>query len=354
MSDVKREDKAPMRGGKGRPTKENFYVRLMAPDGKPAFFNATAYIGKEMPYDKPIDTCAMSVADGVVAFSGLHLTKQTSQRIAASTILIPKGPLARLQKRAKELELKDNEVVVEMDNQFYHLTYSGDDSGLITLETADDQSDFTFDLPPRGVQISLYLKSPKVPYTIAVSYIGHLGKPGTPETILRAAAFIVNFISGLVEFSKLSGIESAKVPAAPHKFAARPPARKSEDKVIFELTVNMVTTDFQPVKSGTVIAEIDLDHANPSSGHLLYHFTPDKEIEDIFPEYREMVVAAITSTLQKDLGEELVEITFNIVLGEVDAGTLDRLRGALQHLLAIDVSPLLFQVHVVAEPAPVA
>jgi hypothetical protein len=313
----------------------------------------------------------MQVEDDVVSFSLLHLTKKTALNIAANPIVIPKGPLARLKKQAKTLStgtvgaeaqideagvvlvpakpamtpLAGNEIVVEMNETFYRLIYKTDDSGLVSLETAPDQEDSTFDLPPRGVQLSLYMKSPKIKHTIAVSFIGHLGKPGTPETVTRAAALVLNSISGLMEFRKVSGIEHAKLPAAPHKFAARPPARKSEDKVIFDLTVNMVTADFQPVASGAVLVEIDLDHANPSSGHLLYHFTPDPAIAEVFGEFRDMVVAAISATLAKELGDELPEITFEIVLGEVNSGTLERLRSAIKNLSAVDVTPQVYRVH---------
>src|SRR5664279_1514234 len=67
---------APIRGGKSRPVKEAFFVRVATPE-KPAglFFNASAFVGKQMPYNKPLATCAMRVEDDVVAFSLLHLTK---------------------------------------------------------------------------------------------------------------------------------------------------------------------------------------------------------------------------------------------------------------------------------------
>jgi hypothetical protein len=354
----------PIQGGKSRPIKEAFFVRSPTPDAPLGlFFNSSAYIGKPMPHTVIKTTVAMSVVDGVAAYSVLQPTKAAAKTIAAADVVMPKAGLTRLQRRAKEIDkgekdlsLGANELLLEMDNTFYRLNYNTDDSGLLTLETAPDQEDATFDLPMRGVQVSIYMRSPIRPIILAVSYMGHLGKPLTPETVTRAAAQVLNAISGLFEFRVLSKFEAAKVPAAPRSFAFRPAVRKNEDRVVFELGVNMFDAAREPVKSGTVVVEIDLEHANPTAGHLLYNFTPSEEVAEEFPAYREIVGAAITSVLAKQLRDELSSIAIDIVLGDVDGGTLDRLRSAVGVLEGVDVTPLEYQTRevVVAEELPVA
>jgi hypothetical protein len=354
MSDIQGgKNKVAIRGGKSKVTKESFFVRVPTPENRVGvFFNASAYIGKQMPYEKPLATCAMRVEDGVVAFSLLHLTKKSAVNIAAGPIVMPRPSLTRLMRKSSELPLEQGNLVLEMNDVFYRMVYTSDDNGMITVDTAPDQEDVTFDLPPRGVQLSLYLKSPKLPRTLAVSFIGHLGKPSTPETVVRAAAMVINAMSGLMEFRVLSGIEGAKVPAAPNKWAGRPPVRKNEDRVYFDLVVAMFTgpsTDLTPVGRGNVVVEVDLDHANPSTGHLLYHFTPADEIAENFVEFRDMVATAVSNTLSQNLGNELAEITYEVVLGEVDGGTIDRLRDALKGLVGVDVTTYAYNVHKTVE-----
>ena len=344
----------PIRGGKAasRPVKEAYFVRVPTPDGQVGFFNASAFIGKEMPYEKPQATCGMRVEDDVVAFSLLHLTKKTAVTVASQPIAMPRGPLARLHRRAAALDIAPGEVVVELGDDVYRLALQIDENGLATLEIApgggggeDKNEDVTFDLPLRAVQMSLYLRSEKVGRTLAVGFIGHLGKPATPETVTRAAGMILNSISGMVEFRLLSSIETVKIPAAPSKWASRPPARKSEDRVAFEVHLNLFDAEYQPVGVGTAVIEVDLENANPTTGRLLYHIAPSENLVEVFPEYRGIIDGAVTDTLRRELGDELLQITYEVVLGEVSSGTLDRLRGALVGLVGLDVTPREYRLH---------
>lgn len=344
----------PIRGGKAasRPAKEAFHVRIATPDGQYSFINASSYIGKEMPYTKPLATCAMRVDGQVVAFSLLHLTKKTATTIVAQPVTMPRGPLSRLYRRASSLEIAPGEIVAEMGEEVYRLTYQVDDAGLASIDIAPGggggdakDEDVSFQLPLRAVQMSLYIKSTKVDRVLAVGFIGHLGKPDTPETLTRAVSMILNSISGMVEFRVLSGIERAKLPAAPSKWALRPVVRKPEDRAVFELLLNLFTTERAPVASGSVVVEVDLDNANPSTGRLLYHITPSTTIEEVFGEYRNIVDGAITDVLRRQLGEELTQITYDVVLSEVGAGTVERLRDALSGVNEMDLTPREYRIH---------
>ena len=93
------------------------------------------------------------------------------------------------------------------------------------------------------------------------------------------------------------------------------------------------------------MVEVDLENANPTTGRLLYHIAPSTNLEEVFSEYRSIVDGAITDTLRKQLGEELVQITYEVVLGEVDTGTIGRLRDAVAGMAALDVTPREYRIH---------
>lgn len=346
---------APLRGGKTRskPSKEAFFVRVTGPDDRPEFFNATAYLGKELPYTKPQATCAMRVEDDAVCFSLLHLTKRSAASIVGTPVQMPRGPLARLHRRVTSLEdLTDDVLVVEHGEAVYRMQIIRGDNGVARLEmlagygAGDDQDDdVTFELPLGAVQLSLYLRSPRVGRPVAVGFIGHIGKPGTPETLTRAASMVLNSISGLVEFRILSGIETVKVPAPPSKWAYRPPVRKDDERVVFELAANLFSVDYQPVGAGTVVVEIDLENANPTTGRLLYHLNPSENIAAAFADYRAVLDGAVTDVLRRCLGDELAAITYDVVLGEVSSGTLERLREAVAPMRGFDLTPREYRAH---------
>lgn len=347
---------SPLRGGKKRQkaSKEAFFVRVPTPDEGAAFFNASAYIGKTMPYKKPQATCAMRVEDDTVAFSLLHLTKKAAMNIAGNDIQMPRGPLAKLIRHAAAIsDLAADEIIAVHDDREYRLTVSRDDAGIVSLDMKpgfgdgdDRDDDVTFDLPFGAVQVTLYLHSAAVGRRIAVGFIGHIGKPGTPETITRAVSMILNSISGLVEFRLLAGIETVRVPSAPTKWASRPAARRDEDKVVLAVPVYLFGADLAPAGSGDVVVEVDLDNANSTTGRLLYHLHPEDKVAEAFEAYRAICDTAITEQLRLMLGDELAGITYDVVLGEVSSGTVERLREAMAvFATGIDLAPNQWKLH---------
>jgi hypothetical protein len=349
-----------IRGGKtaSRPTKEAFYVRYKTPDGGLVFDNATMYIGKEMPFTNPQATCAMRVEGDTVSFSLLHLSKRTVAGIVSKPIAMPKGPLMRLQRQAHGLELAPGEIVVEMDDKSYRLRYSVDDGGRAEVDVAPggvvaegEEADPVFSLPRTAVQMSLYMRSSTTGRTLALSFIGYLGQPDTPETLSRAAAKVLNSISGLSPFRVLSGIESVKMPSAPSKWAAHAAMRKPEEQVVVEIEVTLVTAEHEPVASGTAVVEIDLDNVNPSTDRLLFYITPSDALKASFGDYRGIINEALGDVLRKELGRELTPITFEVVLGEVESGTIERLREVMGKIKGIDVSPSEFKIRRIEKSA---
>lgn len=337
-----------------RATKEAYFVRVAGPDGSPQFFNATPHLGRPMPFDKPLATCAMQVKDDVVAFSLLHLTKRTAPTIAAAPVTIPRGPLAKLERHAANFaELGLGEIAVEMGDDKYRLSLTRDDNGVANLEQVasegnPDGNDVSFELPRSAVQLTLFMRSPAVGRLVAVSFIGHLGKPDGAETVARAAAKVLNSLSQLAEFRVLSGIETVNLPAAPSRWAARLISRKPEEQAVVEVPVWLFSEapEMQPIAAGSVVVEVDVENANPTSGRLLCKYTPSEDVAEVFPHYRTTFDLRVAEKMRLALGDDdIASITYDIVLGTVESGTLERLRDALATIGGQDMTPTLVKDH---------
>jgi hypothetical protein len=384
---------------KPKASREAFFVRIDAGDGKVAFFDATEHVGKVMPFSKPQATCAMRVSESVVAFSLLHMTKKTAQTLGAKPVEIPRGPLARLERRGVQFpELDVDGIVVEITERIfkpreagaveelgsegnladlfggseapasdlsglfddpapvgkrpareeevkvdvYNLKIRRDQNGVATIE---DENDTTLELPRGAARVSVYLKSPTVGRVLAIGFIGHLGKPGNMETVARMAGLVLNSLSHLTEFRLLAGIETVALGASPARQAAVR-VRQKDERAVFEVKGYFFSADAQPVAHGGVVVEVDLEHANPTSGRLLCNYTPDKALEGCFDAYRGIFDSGVQQALRALLGESLIEsITFDIVLGSVDGPAIEALRDAGNQIGGIDCSPTQFRPH---------
>ena len=384
---------------KPKASREAFFVRIDAGDGKVAFFDATEHVGKIMPFKKPQATCAMRVAESVVAFSLLHMTKKTAVTLGTKPVEMPRGPLARLERRGVQFpELEMNEIIVEVTERIfkprdetatpdataaeaglaglfeptaddatgalaglfdseepkrapreeeikvdvYKLQIRRDENGVATIE---DPNETVIELPKSAVRVSVYLKSPSVPRTLAVGFIGHLGKPGNMESISRMAGLVLNSLSHLTEFRILSQIETVALGASPTR-PVQTRVRAKEERAQFEVKGYFFSADSQPVAHGGVVVEVDLEHANPTSGRLLCTYTPDKALEGVFEQYRGIFDSGVQQALRGILGEELIEqLTFDIVLGSVDGPGVDSVREAGEQIGGIDCTPTQFRQH---------
>jgi hypothetical protein len=416
---------------RSRPTRETFYVRVDVGNGAVAFVNATEHIGRTMPFTKPRATLAMQVTDTAVSFSLLHLTKNNAATVSSKPITMPKGPLARLERRAEQqyADLPADELVVELSTrqpgprpapaaaptpdpaaaltdlftepsaadqgppepaptpdpaaaltdlftepsdstsasdappgggddgseparrkpqrpatiESWRYKLRRDDNDVVTLEAADD--DHTFELPRGAIHVSVYLRSPRVNRVMAVSFIGHVGRPGNVETMGRVASMVLNSMSHLPEFRVLAGIETVVVPAAPNRPT---PARKSSFSrpAAFTTQVYLFDDALNPVASGLVGVEFDLENANPTSGKLLSRVTPEETLAEAFESYRGVFDLALAGALKATMSDEdVAEITYDIILGGVSEGTIDRLIEVGEQLQSVDLSPTQFRPH---------
>lgn len=330
-----------------RPRKEALFVQVPSPDGAVEFHDATAHVGRIMPFKNPKATCGMRVTGEVVSFSLLHLTKKTATAMAAKELVIPRGPLTRVEKRSQELaaEIGEDEILIESELGTQKCRFTRDPNGVVDLEPIGD--DVSFELPREAVKLSIYMRNAALGRLIAIGFIGHPGRPGSPETLRRVASMAMFALTQLSHFRVITGMVSVVVPAAARALAA--PVRKVEDKVQLEIPLWLFDESATPVLrvNGPVMLEIDLDKANPNTGKLLYQFTPGKEIAEIFEEYRVILDATVTEVLRTKLDDsEINSIAIEIVLGEVDSGTVGRLRDALVGLQGgLDLTPRLRQFH---------
>jgi hypothetical protein len=331
-----------------RPRKEALFVQVPSPDGVVEFHDVTTHVGKTMPFKNPKATCGMRVTDTSVVFSLLHLTKKTATSISEKELLVPRGPLTRIERRAAELagEIGDDDVIIESDAGTQRCRITRDPNGVAELEPVGE--DLHFELPKEAVKISIYTRNPTLGRLIGVGFIGHPGRPGTQETLRRIASMALFSLTQLSHFRVITGMVSIVVPTAARGLA--PVVRKSEDKVQLEIPVWLFAEGNPPVlrASGSVIMEVDLDRANPATGKLLYHFGPSDDIAAIFEEYRVILDSTVTEVLRESMDDsEVNSIAIEIVLGEVNSGTVGRLRDALLPRLSggLDLTPHLRQFH---------
>lgn len=392
-----------------RPTKEAFYVRVEASDGVIAFYNATEHVGKTMPFSKPRATCAMRVSPEAVSFSLLHLTNKNAAVIAAKPVTLPRGPLSRLERRAiSYAPMATDRVIVELSSQpaedavvanqnaqnglddlfagdtkapesglddlfadgektpeknvtdktgrrpmkpavveTFECTIRRDENGVARLEAVGEEH--VFELPRGAVHVSLYLASPvtSIKRTLAIGFIGHVGKPGTNETVTRVASMVLNSLSHLPDFRILGGIETCVVPASPGRGgASKTASKRADEKVAFPVQVYLFDEQHTIVASGHIGVEIDLENANPSTGKLLFVFTPEKALEGVFDKYRGVVERAVTDSLFAAVGEDaLSNMVYDVVLGSVSAATIEDLKGFGKSIAAFDLTPAQFRAH---------
>jgi hypothetical protein len=372
-------------------SKEAFYVRVESSDGTVAFYNATDHVGKTMPFSKPKATCAMRVANEAVSFSLLHLTNKNSALVAAKPVTIPRGPLSRLERRAAgHGPLSTDEVIVEIssrapgergedemleifaepsglgdvfaegDNskkkrpmkpaiiETFKCKLSRDENSVARLEAADEEH--IFELPKGALHVSLYLQSPvaAVNRPLAIGFIGHVGKPGSAETVTRVAAMVLNSISHLPDFRILGQIEHCVVPANPARGGGvkRPVNKGAQDRVVFKVNTFLFDEQLTPVGQGIVTCEIDLENANPTSGKLLVNYQCEEKLAPVFERYRAELDRAIAGHLRTALGEDTISsITYDVVLGSVTLGTVHSIKEAVKNVPAWDLSPTQSREH---------
>lgn len=348
---------SPARPHPNAPRKEAFYVRIVNPeDGTSAFHPATDYIGREMPFGKPRETCAVRVHDDVVAFSLLHVTRKRASSLQGKTIELPNGMLTRLTRRAREVgPIAPGTAIVEHGEKLARFTVTLDEHRVATFEPEGDED--VLELDVRGERLSVYLMSPVRERILALGFIGHLGKPGTTETLTRLVSKVMNAALALPAFQTLSGdIETVVVPSRPGQVAVAPAVTSMTLPIPVRLFADPTApgTNPTPVAAGQVLLEVDLQHANMTAERLLFTLHPDERLAELFTPYVEVATACVTRTIPQALGDELRGITYDIVLGEVESSTVERLKEMLQKAFGTGIQLTPTRYMLASDSAPVA
>ena len=327
--------------------KEELFVGIPANDNSGIDYHAISrYMGQKLPYSNSKATCALRVTSDVAAFSLLFLTKVTSVALNNKMVEFPKGPLMKLEKKALSYgEIPENVFFVEYEDQKYELTYNLDPNGVLTI----DGPTVKFERPKSALQIYIFFSSKIVKRTVALGFIGHLGKPGEADNLVRVVSKVVKSATGLGNFYAISGFEAVDVPPSPRAGSIRI-TRKLSEKAAIQLPVWLYGQGATPemLATGLVDIDVNLDVSGIGSSRILFNLTPSKEIEAIFEQYRNVVSNTALKYLTDHLGEsEIREIAAEIAIEDVGHGTIGRLKEALLTIpqTGIDFSPTMFQPH---------
>ena len=332
---------------KPRPSKEMFSVCVDAGDDSAAaaWFNITEDVGRKMRFTKPLFTCAMRVMPDEIIFSLLQITNKMRSEVVAAPVQIPRGPMGALSRTKDKLGNEGvlpvgSELLVIVDDYRATYTIERDEYNLVTLSGAGEQQD-ELELPRGATRAQIFLNSPGVGRLIGVFAIVYPGRAGTPTTLARIASEVLNAMSGLPEFRILSQIHGARVPAAPRRSTPVVPSGTHRASTLMQ--VRLFAPDEAPalVGHGQVVVEIDFERADASGGNILFSITAaDPLTDEILEPFRAKLVEGLNWHLRSGLGQDdLTQISYEIVLGEVGHGTVQRLQETLATLPGLDLTP---------------
>lgn len=330
----------------GKNSKEAIYIQVPTPDGAVEFHDATEHLGRKLPFKNPKMVCGMSVNGTAVAFSLLMLTKKSASGYAAKDLSLPRPSLYRLARYAAENPLEDGEALVEYEGKTQKCKILIGESGIAELEPLDE--DISLELPRGAARLTVLLKTPNLDRPIAVGFTGYPGKPGTPSSARRMAAMALYSLTLLAPFRLLTRIETFTVPAGPRAYA---PQRSQVGEATAAIPIWLFADDGTGVPAavahGDVIASVDIDQANPTTGRPVVHLTPDEALAEHFEPYREKLSEIVGDALTEAIGsQEMRELTVSIVLGDISEGHVGMLNDALKSLSpGYDVSPSAHQKH---------
>lgn len=320
-----------------RPDREALFVLTPTPDGTPAYQNVTARLGRPLRLSQPKAVVALEVYPDVLAFSYQQLTKKAAQQIKASPLVMPHKSLSFALRRAQaNLELDGRQLLVIVDKDTYTLNMEADNSGMVSIEGTD----YAFEMPVQGVRMTLVLRSPRTGRLMSIAFAGYANaKPGETIGVIRAASMALFALTQLSEFRILAGFDSVHVPSARAQVAP-----KASDRVTHTMPLRLFTDDAAPqfLGEGALQVEVDVMNANPATGKLLFHLTPEESILEAFESatYRRTVSDSLATEMLNRIGsDEVSNIALEIVLGSLTAGQVEMLRETLRQLPGLDVTP---------------
>lgn len=348
--------------------KENLFLRVMM-DGDLTFEDVTRFVGKKSPYPKFTSIASARVSDQIVSYTMQQVPKRLLQRRREEELAIPRSPLSFLEGAALEMlstegGLPEGTLVVIRDGVRTDFTMTITDSGVLSIEPVpaqapapqegeeaseesdQDEAEDVFEVPARPLRFDMFFRSPKVDRVLAIHFNGYLDRaPGELETLTRVALKALHSLIPLPNFQLLAGFQSTDQPSPP---AAAPvaPATPAGGAVDFTFPVWLYAADnTTAVEGGYLRVVIDLEHANNATGRLLFNLEPDEKLAPHFQAYMRVATNAVNEMIDKRLPlEDQREIGYDIILGNVSEGTVERIRDAVGQINStLLLTPTLYQ-----------
>lgn len=324
-----------------KPIREKLYVQVMEQDRSPAFVDVSSSVGRVVEFTKPVASAALQVNPDSVLVSCLKLSAKSRTAFSSRPLSWPVGPVARLSRWLDNVdELGEGQLLMHLDQLDAAFTVRVDDAGIASLDTADGTEDTLIELPRQALNVSLAMAGPRG-RPLGVAWTGYLNKPGTPETVTRIAAQVLNHVSGLAPFQALTGISTVRVPAPTGRFVLAT-TRGPAGNVTVTVPVQLWPADGgESVGGGTVEVAVDLEDANATTNSILLHLTPSPGLAEAFTPYRSVFEHLVTGEILNQYGaDEVEDLVCDIVLGELSSGQLERLKEATSRLaLGVQLSP---------------
>lgn len=338
-------------------TKEQLFLRVPV-DGNLVFVDVSSYTGKKSPYTSKVRTSVGArISKEVLAYCLMQVPKKFMQSLFVENDLrLPRRNFYALEERSLELSndqempLGADDLILDMQGETRRFKFKLED-GVFFLKPSSADEDDVFELPARPLTYSIYFRSPNIDRIVAIQYRGFLDrKPGEAENYTRLAAKALANLSGLANFQIVTGIVAVDMPHPPTAPAIRP-ARLKSDVVRFNVPVVMYDNEGASVQgSGSIAVEIDLDHANSTTGQLIFNLDPSDDIKPIFPVYEKLVRDAITAEVNKLIpADEMQRFTYDIVLGDLDTNAIAAMRSYLTSFPGLDVTPSQYRTRTVAQ-----
>lgn len=343
------------------PSKEAMFVRVDGPDGTTVFVDVTSKIGESNPYANLRGTCAMVVNEKTVAFSYLHVGNALRKKWKADDrpLELPRAPIARLVRRAHQFceNLPGDVLVVEhkpasagkdAPASEYRFRLDRDENqvaNLTMLPSAHnpEADEVAVELSMAAEKFDMYLVSPQRGLRLALTFFGSMGRAGTKETLTRMVAKALNAVLGLTEFRALAGLSIVDVPPAPRVANLKSATQVNVGKAEVLLPVSLYTEEAdgsaQPLVDGEVLVSVDLKHTSTDAQRLLFNYTPSDALAPHWAAYRDTCDAHILGQVRHQLGDLMSSICYDIILGQVEAATVEALKGILVNLPGVILTP---------------
>lgn len=360
-------------------TRQAYYIGLATGEFSAlSYVDVTEKIGSRMPFNQPHSALGLSLSRRIGLFSLLSINNRSRPKWREQTLQMPKGPLARLERKAPgniadlgaggvrmnirlTFDVEQPNAAGESD-----LSAMFESEGPTTFNTRTDSHDFEleisrdegvgtvggrdaeaeFELPKAAVKASLYFNGLNGTYPCGVGFIGHVGEPGKMCSAARAAGVILRYMLYLPEFRSLSGMTALELPAGPvgSEVQVRPQLSNLMSDILFTV-VDSTDKNASVLEEVKVQAEISLSEVNHLSDRyaLLCKVSPHGSGGSYYNELSDRLAEKIASTVETRLDKRGGEGTAGNIardiwlgdIGETDRARVEKVLGSIGTVLSL-------------------